>query len=149
MPISWSPNEFPRLTNQNHTDTSPVTQRYNCIAWAADNDTRWWWPDAANIGYWPPGIPRDETIDAFLQAYALQGYVQCADGNLDATLEKIAIFGTPVAGEIYPTHAARQLADGKWTSKLGALEDITHDSLDAVSGGRYGIPVCFLARSRP
>lgn len=122
--------------------------RYNCIAWAADNDTRWWWPDAANIGYWPPSVPRVETIDAFIQAYATEGYVPCADGSVEAAMEKVAIFGVMIGGDIYPTHAARQLPDGKWTSKLGGLEDVTHDSLNAISGGRYGAAVCYIARTR-
>jgi hypothetical protein len=35
---------------------------------------------------------------------------------------------------------ARQLPDGKWTSKIGGEEDITHFLLDAVEayGPRYG-----------
>jgi hypothetical protein len=37
-----------------------------------------------------------------------------------------------------PTHAARQLADGTWTSKLGQAEDICHQTLDALAGGLYG-----------
>ena len=36
-----------------------------------------------------------------------------------------------------PVHAARQLSTGKWTSKLGALEDIEHE-LDGLMGERYG-----------
>ena len=24
--------------------TSPTEISYNCIAWAANEDTRWWWP---------------------------------------------------------------------------------------------------------
>jgi hypothetical protein len=148
MPVSWSPNEFPRLTFQNHQDTSPATNRYNCVAWAAGNDTRWWWPDSANIYFWPPNVPRDETIDAFLRAYGTVGYTQCGDGDFEIGQEKIAIFGVVISGTIYPTHAALQLIDGKWTSKLGSLEDIIHDNLDSIGGGRYGQPICFLSRPR-
>jgi hypothetical protein len=36
------------------------------------------------------------------------------------------------------THAARQLPDGRWTSKLGKAEDIEHDDPHAVAGGIYG-----------
>ena len=148
MPSSWPPREFPHLTRWNHTDTSPQSRRYNCIAWAADNSTRWWWPDPANIGYWPPNIPRVETVDTFVMAYALQGYVTCQDSTLEAGIEKIAVYGLHVGGVVYPTHAARQLVDGKWTSKLGNFEDITHDTLDCLNGPRYGFPVCFLSRPR-
>ena len=36
-----------------------------------------------------------------------------------------------------PTHAARQLPNGKWTSKLGRWEDIEHD-LEGLTGEMYG-----------
>ena len=146
--MPWPVVDFPQLGPHNHTITSPSSNLYNCVAWASSNDTRWWWPDPANTGYWPPSVPREETIDAFIQAYATLGYAQCIDETLTIGVEKIAIYGVRVGLDIYPTHAARQLADGRWTSKLGACEDITHDTLDALSGPRYGAPVCFLARTR-
>ena len=34
-----------------------------------------------------------------------------------------------------PTHAARQLANGWWTSKLGPSFDIEHIDLNAIAGG--------------
>ncbi len=39
-----------------------------------------------------------------------------------------------------PKHMARQLTDGKWTSKVGGEEDVTHFTLDAMEayGPRYG-----------
>jgi hypothetical protein len=93
-------------------------------------------------------IPREETLAAFIAAYALQGYVQCADGALELGVEKIAIYGLMSGSDIEPTHAARQLPDGRWTSKLGNCEDIEHDTLEALNGPRYGAPVCFLRRHR-
>jgi hypothetical protein len=36
------------------------------------------------------------------------------------------------------THAARQRQGGGWTSKLGKLQDIEHDTLDSLSGSDYG-----------
>lgn len=53
-----------------------------------------------------------------------------------------------------PTHMARQLPDGTWSSKLGPNEDITHFTLDALeSYGRahgardeYGCDVLYLKR---
>lgn len=123
-------------------------RRYNCIAWAAGNDTRWWWPDASNIGYWPPSVPREETIAAFVSAYALQGYAQCADSTLEPGVEKIAIYGVAIDSDVMPTHAARQLTDGRWTSKLGNCEDIEHDTLEALNGPVYGKAICFLRRSQ-
>jgi hypothetical protein len=146
MTGSWPPHDFPLLTSC--IETSPAVRRYNCIAWAAGNDSRWWWPDANNIGYWPPTIPREETVAAFVSAYALQGYTQCIDGALEPGFEKIAIYGLTVGSDLVPTHAARQLADGRWTSKLGNCEDIEHDTLEGLNGPRYGAPVCYLRRPR-
>ena len=146
MTGSWPPQDFPALTG--FVESSPAARRYNCIAWAAGNDSRWWWPDMANIGYWPPNIPREETVTAFIAAYAIQGYAQCADGALEAGFEKIVLYGVRVAFEIVPTHAARQLSDGRWTSKLGNCEDIEHDTPEMLNGPRYGAPVCFLKRPR-
>jgi len=37
---------------------------YNCIAFAAGETHRWWWPMGA---YWPEPAPRDETVDSFIR----------------------------------------------------------------------------------
>jgi hypothetical protein len=47
-----------------------------------------------------------------------------------------------------PTHAARQLDNGRWTSKLGELEDIEH-SLRDLEGAAYGTVVQVMKRPRP
>jgi hypothetical protein len=44
-----------------------------------------------------------------------------------------------------PTHAARQLPNGRWSSKLGKLEDIEH-ALDDICGSAYGSVVPVLKR---
>ena len=44
------------------------------------------------------------------------------------------------------THVALQLPTGRWTSKLGGLEDIEHDTLKALEGIDYGEPVRFMKR---
>src|SRR5204862_6594991 len=123
---SWPRAALPTLTAASCTITSPITNGYSCLAWAADNSGRWWWPDPMNVGYWPTGVTRAQTVGAFVAAYATLGYTICFDGTVDPTLEKIAIYGTGPAGSEVPTHAARQLASGDWTSKLGRLEDVTH-----------------------
>jgi hypothetical protein len=41
---------------------------------------------------------------------------------------------------------ARQLVSGAWTSKLGRLEDIEHEALEAINCDDYGEPVQFLRR---
>jgi hypothetical protein len=135
---------FPRLHNSSYQITSPPTETYNCIAWAAGDDNRWWWPDQAKLRYWPTGVPRLETIAVFLQAYATLGYIPCQDGTFEMGFEKIALY----ADDDGPQHAARQLSNGRWTSKLGELEDIEHD-LYALEDSDYGTVVAFMKRTIP
>ena len=52
------------------------------------------------------------------------------------------------SGPFY-THAARQLPNGKWTSKFCRLEDIEHDRPEDVAGGAYGEVVGYLRRPIP
>ena len=146
---SWAQPELPHLTDHNCEITSPATRRYNCIAWAAKDVVRWWWPDPMNIGYWPPNAPRDVTIAAFLRAYGTLGFALCFDGVLEEGIEKIALYGKGPAGAEVPTHASLQLEDGQWTSKIGPFEDIKHATPQLVDGPAYGTAICYLARPRP
>ena len=133
---------FPGLTPSTYRVTSPQTPEYNCIAWAAQDDSRWWWPAPPPFSYWPPGVPREESLDAFIQAYMTLGYICCDEEHLEPEYEKIAIY---VDNDGKPTHASRQLASGTWTSKLGKLEDIEH-SFDGLDNSGYGRAVQILKR---
>jgi hypothetical protein len=68
--------------------------------------------------------------------------VKTDDESLESGFEKVALYGS---GAFY-THASRQLADGRWTSKVGRSEDIEHDSPGDVAGGVYGEVVRFMKR---
>lgn len=131
---------FPRLQGTAYRITSPANDGYNCIAWAAGDTKHWWWPDEPVRTYWPVGVPRLETLAAFRDAFATLGYVPCEQADLESGFEKIALYAD-VDGT--PTHAARQLSNGRWTSKLGALEDIEH-ALEDLTGATYGsvVQVC-------
>jgi len=125
---------FPNLTRENYSVTSSPTPTYNCIAHAAGQDDGWWWPDElAPYAHWPEGLDKAETLEAFVLAYGTKGYCisPTQERSLEEGFEKIAIF---VDIEGVPTHAARQLADGSWTSKLGESEDIQHRTLEAMEG---------------
>ena len=143
---SWAANEFPQLVQGNHFETSPVDGNYNCIAWAASDPSNWWWP--SEDGYWPDFAPREETIEAFIAAFQGLGYIACESGDLELGFEKIALYAIRSGGTLEPTHAARQLPNGKWTSKLGPLEDISHDTVDCVNGPVYGSVCRYLKRLR-
>lgn len=149
MPGSWPADELPHLTDEACEVMSSATRRYNCIAWASANVSRWWWPDRMNIGYWPPNVPREETVPVFMLAYEAQGYVLCFDESLQPGIEKIALFGHKMPdGKVIPTHAAIQLESGKWSSKLGPFEDISHKNVDDVRGPAYGERICCMSRPR-
>lgn len=136
---------FPKLIPTQYEITSEATANYNCIAWAADDNNVWWWPDPYGDYYWPAGVTREESLDAFVAAYGKLGYEPCTSGVLENTFEKVAIF---VDAGGAPTHAARQLPSGRWTSKLGRLEDIEHVTLDELCGEAYGKIGIFLRRPR-
>jgi len=134
---------FPFLTDgDGYKITSPQTTRYNCIAWAANDDMRPWWPDSNFIGHWPKGVPRECTIQAFISAYQTLGYAVCEIHEYEEGFEKIAIF---VDASNTPTHAARQLDDRCWTSKLGKNFDVSH-ALNGVCNQLYGTPKVFMRR---
>lgn len=134
---------FPQLQKTGFRLTSPEDGDYNCIAWAAEENDIWWWPDQQGTAYWPPNAPREETLDAFIEAYGQIGYQVCDNDQLEDGFDKIAIY----ALNNIPTHAARQLRSGKWTSKLGESYDIEHDFIAGVSGPAYGD--CSLIMKRP
>ena len=68
-----------------------------------------------------------------MRVFEAMGYEACDDRQLEASVEKIAIY----AKDGVPTHMARQLPSGDWTSKCGAGEDITH-TLVGLEGDLYG-----------
>ena len=79
------------------------------------------------------------------------GYGVCDNSRLESGYDKVALYAIhatkrPVnppprwqdMSAWAPTHMARQLADGTWTSKLGGSEDVNHFTLDAIEC--YGPP---------
>ncbi|MBI3598382.1 MAG: hypothetical protein HY201_02860 [Nitrospirae bacterium] len=132
---------FPRLRGSLYKVTSPPTKKYNCIAWAAGDSTRWWWP--TDEYYWPESVSRMETVEVFVLAFQAIGFEVCRDTTLEAGWVKIALYARKDGS---PTHAARQLPDGAWTSKLGGIDDIQHEKPDDVGGESYGEVVRIMRR---
>ena len=124
---------FPSLVDSEWKVTSDADSLYNCIAWAAAEDKRrWWWPAVEPAdAYWPDGVGRSESLDAFKGLFDSLGYGDCDHTHDAANTERVAIFVQDSA----VTHAARQLSSGAWTSKLGHWADISHD-LDGIVGER-------------
>lgn len=135
---------FPRLKGTQFEVTSPETRDYNCIAWAAGDNSRWWWPGVPPLSgyYWPNSLGPIPSLDDFRLTYEMEGFSSCADGSLEPGFEKIAIY----AKNGVPQHAARQLIDGTWTSKCGESHDISHDAPGDVGGLVYGEVALYMRR---
>ncbi|HEY7766958.1 MAG TPA: hypothetical protein VIB55_02185 [Longimicrobium sp.] len=73
----------------------------------------------------------------------MMGYAAEPNPAPEAGTEKIAIFALPNG---YPTHVARQVESGYWTSKLGTNVDIEHE-LHGLTGTRFGEVVMIMSRS--
>lgn len=83
--------DFPRLTPENHRQTSPRATDYNCIAWSA-GDTEHWWQSGV---YWPVGTPADEYGIGVLEgAFQALGYASCDHDRFEPGFEKVALYGS-------------------------------------------------------
>jgi hypothetical protein len=136
---------FPHLATKGYRITSPASSEYNCIAWAVGSTEQNWDYSRFAFGYWPSRLSRDSSIATLINVFATVGYALCYSGETEAGFEKIAIYS--VDGMTW-THAARQLENGRWSSKLGRLQDIEHDSLDAINCPDYGSAIAFVKRKR-
>jgi hypothetical protein len=136
------------LLSRGYEVSSPADWDYNCIAFAADVQNSWWWPDPHCDAFWPNGVERELKLEAFVRAYATVGYEVCQDGSFEPGYEKIAIYEK----DGVPTHAAKQTAEGRWMSKLGPWEDIRHNTADGVETwagiGIYGKVRQYMRRKR-
>src|ERR1043165_7434691 len=120
---------FPKLKLNPNDPVSPP-EDYNCIAYAAGDTTKWW----DNVR--PPKMLKEFSIDGLKKAFAPLGYEPCPDGTLEAGFEKVVFYVKPATGKA--THGARQLPDGRWTSKCGEEEDIIHDTPECLTSDLYG-----------
>ena len=128
--------------------TSPANEAYNCVAWCLNDTKNYWWPAPFKLPgvYWPPGIKKEETVEAFIALFEDQSFIKCESRDFELDHDKIAIFGAPLGT---PTHAARwRQEDRGWNSKLGEENDILHHSLESIEGEVYGRVVQVMKRNR-
>lgn len=142
---------FPKLkSDDNFKVTSKKTSVYNCIAWAYNYSDRWMWPHTTitelldGITYWPTDEICSLDVSNFIAAFALKGYEICDSFEHEDGFQKIALYTVPGTTEC--THAARELTNGYWTSKLGKLEDIQHGDPFTIENPIYGIASHFMKR---
>jgi hypothetical protein len=172
QPLSHLEADFPKLAAAGYEKTSEATGRppqpgaYNCIAWAAGDPHMclWWWPHPD--AYWPPFIGhREATVRCFVKTFHWLGYRICTNSRRELAYEKVVLYAIHKSkvpfvpaqrwqdlNDWEPTHMARQLPDGTWTSKCGGGEDINHFTLDALetyAPPEYGCPVVYMRRFVP
>jgi hypothetical protein len=133
---------FPKLEADGSKKTSDKDKQYNCIAWSAIRDTKHWWQPIKEepYDYWPPDVPDDCSFESFIVLFEKLGYQKCEGHHLEPGFEKVALYvsdeplnpNSTEGGDF--THVASQLPSGAWSSKLGAFEDIEHNSLNALEG---------------
>jgi hypothetical protein len=133
---------LPNMSDSNSIETSPSDPAYNCIGWALHDTSRWWWPLGRPDSYWPDDVPNEVTVEAFVELFSREGFTECETESIEANFEKISLYVRDGA----PQHAARQMEDGRWTSKLGPWIDIAHTDPDALEDGTYGQAVMVFRR---
>jgi len=125
------------LTNYEVLGPSSPERTYNCVAWSVGITKRWVWPGSS--------------LEDFDRLYAKHGYRRASnmDFRLKKGVRKIVLYGlVNDDGTVKCTHAARQEANGTWTSKLGKLALIRHLRPDDVTGPSYGEPVAVYVKGK-
>jgi hypothetical protein len=137
----WIDNQFPNIKTTTYKTTSSASEEYNCVAWAVGDITRWW----SNIpGYYWPTINRSSLVESLVDVFAAMGYEICDSTSLEEDFDKVAIYKKAGLWK----HVSRQLVNGHWTSKLGAHEDIEHESPEVLVGDLYGTVHCIMRKKR-
>jgi hypothetical protein len=142
-------NKFEKLRPSDYVGKSDPDWDYNCIAWAMGRKDSPWWPSTLTGYHWPRNLPREdvgqETLPNFINAFKRLRYKVLRQKNysLQNGFEKVAIYAK---GRQNPTHAARQLPSGVWTSKIGDEEDIEHVSPTVLEGREYGMVAVVMKR---
>jgi len=131
---------FPLLARTKWRQIEERNDRYNCIAYVLGINNRRWWPATPRC-YWPPGVLIIPIRSTFATVFGQFGYEPCSDGKLEAGCEKIALY--ELMGVV--KHAARQMPDGSWRSKLG-LEQLIEHELAGLEHASYGTVAAYFRR---
>ena len=137
--------DFPKLgedfevlgPSTGHADKVGKYGTYNCIAWSLGITGNWEWPG--------------KSMKEFDKLYYKHGFKRLKIRNTEVKpgTEKAMVYGKVTSeGVIEVTHAARQEADGNWTSKIGGMALIKHRTPDDVAGPSYGDPLVIYVRQK-
>lgn len=142
---------FPKLaTDKNFKLTSPINPNYNCLAWACHYNDRWMQPPSItpppldSVVYWPEDAKQGMEIECLIDAFRTKGYELCDSWEYEDKYQKVALYVKKDSKTW--THAARELQNGFWTSKLGQGYDIQHGTPFTIEGDSYGEVYCIMKR---
>ena len=132
---------FPSLKKgKNFKFTSLGTDGYNCVAWASEITDDWIQLYDRN---WMPKIDAKSYLDYFGKL----GFKIVTETASEKGKLKIAVYIANGNGRPEFKHVARQLLNGKWTSKLGDWEDIEHDTPEVLLGESYGDEIVIMEKN--
>ncbi|MBI4648181.1 MAG: hypothetical protein HY738_16760 [Bacteroidia bacterium] len=123
---------FPNSFDAQFEISSPKTCKYNCLAWAMNDNTKWW--DYEDDYYWVAGIEKNGKLKTFIKLLECFNYKKTNTASYESGYDKIALFSKD---KIECTHLAKQLKEEIWTSKLGSSYDVLH-TLKGIENGIYG-----------
>src|SRR5262245_58321372 len=83
--------DFPTL-GDNFFLNSSASGRYNCIAWAVGDETKWWEPSTDPRHHWPTDIPKDPSLGTITSLLKKYRFLTCASMQLSPRTEKVAIY---------------------------------------------------------
>jgi hypothetical protein len=135
--VKWIDEQFPAAVGR-YRLTSERDGDYNCVAYAAGVTDEWW----SHLPWFPWPAARSPLAESLVAVFAALGYEPCAIATIEPRFERVALY----AKDNIWTHVAWQLPSGEWASKLGAAEDIEHDTPECLCGDLYGAVHCIMRR---
>ena len=132
---------FPNLAAENFEIVGEPSRLYNCIAYAVGDTSRWWWPDGIN--YWPSWATLTTRMESLKELFVGLGYEEYDGNDAEGGYRSVALY--EVQGDM--KHAALQMPDGRWRSKMGQGPVIEHDTSESLSHGIYGRPTTYMRRA--
>ena len=133
--------EFPQLAGEGYEIVGSPTDRYNCIAYAAGDASRWW--DHNENHHWPGYVSRSNSMESLKQVFLRLEFQPCNDSRMEGGYQKAALYEREGAWE----HTAVQMPNGRWRSKMGRGPVIEHQSPQFLSSYIYGEPTTYMRRA--
>ncbi|CZB17161.1 hypothetical protein FLM9_788 [Candidatus Synechococcus spongiarum] len=82
-------------------------------------------------------------MESLKQVFLGLEFQPCNDSRMEGGYQKVALYEQEGSW----MHAAVQMANGRWCSKMGRGPVIEHQSPQSLSGGIYGEPSTYMRRA--